>query len=170
MDGGNNGKPYEQMDDLGIKNHYFWFNTQIPSLKSRAGFSCFTSTNEVWNANHFWCSKTHGPKISRNMYQLETVVSIIWKTSDFFLVPNFQNLGSVFLTNWPSHWTFDERSDAATCPSHWHCIYGASIHPRPGFNRGVNIPSAGIFLTRRIQHILLIMQGIFQRSGSKILQ
>ncbi len=27
MDGENNGKPYEQMDDLGGKNPYFWFNT-----------------------------------------------------------------------------------------------------------------------------------------------
>ena len=24
MDGENNGKPYEQMDDLRGKNHYFW--------------------------------------------------------------------------------------------------------------------------------------------------
>ena len=29
MDGENNGKPYEQMDDLGGKNPYFWFNTQF---------------------------------------------------------------------------------------------------------------------------------------------
>ena len=31
MDGENNGfKPYEQMDDLGGKNHpYFWFNTHM---------------------------------------------------------------------------------------------------------------------------------------------
>ena len=29
MDGENNGKPYEQMDDLGGKNPYFWFNTQM---------------------------------------------------------------------------------------------------------------------------------------------
>ena len=32
MDGENKGKPYEQMDDLGGKNPYFWFNThfQLP--------------------------------------------------------------------------------------------------------------------------------------------
>ena len=31
MDGENNGKPYEQMDNLGggFSNPYFWFNTQI---------------------------------------------------------------------------------------------------------------------------------------------
>ena len=29
MDGENNGKPYEQMDDLGVSHPYFWFNTQI---------------------------------------------------------------------------------------------------------------------------------------------
>ena len=28
MDGENNGKPYEQMDDLGVFP-YFWFNTHI---------------------------------------------------------------------------------------------------------------------------------------------
>ena len=27
MDGKNNGKPYEQMDDLGGIFSYFWFNT-----------------------------------------------------------------------------------------------------------------------------------------------
>ena len=27
MDGENNGQPYEQMDDLGGKHPYFWFNT-----------------------------------------------------------------------------------------------------------------------------------------------
>ena len=32
MDGENNGKPYEQMDDLGGKNPYFWFNTHIIPL------------------------------------------------------------------------------------------------------------------------------------------
>ena len=30
MDGENNGKPYEQMDDLGGFYHpYFWFNTHM---------------------------------------------------------------------------------------------------------------------------------------------
>ena len=29
MEGDYNGKPYEQMDDLGGKNPYIWFNTQI---------------------------------------------------------------------------------------------------------------------------------------------
>ena len=29
MDGENNGKPYEQMDDLGGFPHYFWFNTHL---------------------------------------------------------------------------------------------------------------------------------------------
>ncbi len=30
MDGSFHGKPYEQMDDLGGKNHpYFWFNTHM---------------------------------------------------------------------------------------------------------------------------------------------
>ena len=30
MDGENNGsKPYEQMDDLGVKTHYFWVDTHI---------------------------------------------------------------------------------------------------------------------------------------------
>ncbi len=28
---GYDGKPYEQMDDLGGKKPYFWFNTHIPS-------------------------------------------------------------------------------------------------------------------------------------------
>ena len=32
MDGENNGKPYEQMDDLGGKHHYFWFNTHIQCI------------------------------------------------------------------------------------------------------------------------------------------
>ena len=32
MDGENKGKPYEQMDDLGGKNHYFWFNTRGPEM------------------------------------------------------------------------------------------------------------------------------------------
>ena len=35
MDGENNGKPHEQMDDLGrVKNPYFWFNTHIFQLHS----------------------------------------------------------------------------------------------------------------------------------------
>ena len=29
MDGENNGKPYEQMDDLGVIYPYLWFNTQL---------------------------------------------------------------------------------------------------------------------------------------------
>ncbi len=29
MDGENNGKPYEQMDDLGVFYHYFLFNTHV---------------------------------------------------------------------------------------------------------------------------------------------
>ena len=29
MHGENNGKPYEQMDDLGFFSHYFWFNIHI---------------------------------------------------------------------------------------------------------------------------------------------
>ena len=31
MDGENNGKPYEQMDDLGVFHLYFWFNTHLNS-------------------------------------------------------------------------------------------------------------------------------------------
>ena len=39
MDGENNGKPYEQMDDLGGKRYpYFWFNTHL---------SCFSTQAEV---------------------------------------------------------------------------------------------------------------------------
>ena len=29
MDGENNGKPYEQMDDLGVQYHYFWKHPYI---------------------------------------------------------------------------------------------------------------------------------------------
>ena len=29
MDGENKGKPYEQMDDLGIFPHYFWVDTHL---------------------------------------------------------------------------------------------------------------------------------------------
>ena len=29
MDGENSGKPYEQMDDLGGKNPYFWVDTHM---------------------------------------------------------------------------------------------------------------------------------------------
>ena len=39
MDGENNGKPYEQMDDLGGFPHYFWFNTHtFPPSKQFAHF------------------------------------------------------------------------------------------------------------------------------------
>ncbi len=38
MDGENNGKPYEQMDDLGVpQNPYFWFNTQISKTQHHQG-------------------------------------------------------------------------------------------------------------------------------------
>ena len=30
MDGENKGKAYEQMDDLGGKNHYFWKHPYVP--------------------------------------------------------------------------------------------------------------------------------------------
>ena len=43
MDGLFHGKAYEQMDDLGGKNHYFWFNTQLATttlskMNSRKSF------------------------------------------------------------------------------------------------------------------------------------
>ena len=32
MDGENNGKPYEQMDDFGGFSHYFWKHPYIPGI------------------------------------------------------------------------------------------------------------------------------------------
>ena len=34
MDGENNGKPYEQMDDLGGFSPYFWFNTHMGNMET----------------------------------------------------------------------------------------------------------------------------------------
>ena len=62
MDGENNGKPYEQMDDLGVKNikkPYFWFNTHMQSviLDSRtldkfSGRKVHLRIHQVLKGNH----------------------------------------------------------------------------------------------------------------------
>ena len=36
MDGDNNGKPYEQMDDLGGKNPYFWKHPNVKGVMSQS--------------------------------------------------------------------------------------------------------------------------------------
>ena len=46
MDGENNGTPYEQMDDLGCKNPYFWFNTHSSFWQS------------IWNLHRRGIPKT----------------------------------------------------------------------------------------------------------------
>ena len=42
MDGENNGKPYEQMDDLGVKNFFLETPTYVPE-------NLEISTINVWN-------------------------------------------------------------------------------------------------------------------------
>ena len=44
MDGLFHGKPYEQMDDLGGKKPYFWFNTHISPQVSKVSMDGSTST------------------------------------------------------------------------------------------------------------------------------
>ena len=54
MDGENNGKPYEQMDDLGIFI-YFWFNTHIPLPKKEKHITKNFGDHFNWKRSSSFC-------------------------------------------------------------------------------------------------------------------